>query len=61
MPEPLTGYTVIEMGTAIQGPAAGVYLADMGAEVVKIEPPIGDASRFHRDTDAENEQRMNRA
>lgn len=48
MPEPLTGYTVIEMGTAIQGPAAGVYLSDMGAEVVKIEPPIGDASRFHR-------------
>ncbi|MEM7020145.1 MAG: CoA transferase [Pseudomonadota bacterium] len=48
MPQPLTGYTVIEMGTAIQGPAAGVYLSDMGADVIKIEPPIGDASRFHR-------------
>ena len=48
MPEPLSGYTVIEMGTAIQGPAAGVYLSDMGADVIKIEPPIGDASRFHR-------------
>ncbi|MFT4727678.1 MAG: crotonobetainyl-CoA:carnitine CoA-transferase CaiB-like acyl-CoA transferase [Granulosicoccus sp.] len=48
MPQPLSGYTVIEMGTAIQGPAAGVYLSDMGAEVVKIEPPTGDASRFHR-------------
>lgn len=48
MPQPLTGYTIIEMGTAIQGPAAGVYLSDMGADVIKIEPPIGDASRFHR-------------
>lgn len=48
MPQPLSGYTVIEMGTAIQGPAAGVYLSDMGADVIKIEPPIGDASRYHR-------------
>ena len=48
MPQPLTGYTVVEMGTAIQGPAAGIYLSDMGADVIKVEPPIGDASRFHR-------------
>lgn len=48
MSEPLAGYTVVEMGTAIQGPAAGVYLSDMGADVIKIEPPIGDSSRFHR-------------
>ena len=48
MPQPLTGYTVVEMGTAIQGPAAGIYLSDMGADVIKVEPPIGDASRYHR-------------
>lgn len=48
MTQPLSGYRVVEMGTAIQGPAAGVYLSDMGADVIKIEPPIGDASRFHR-------------
>ena len=48
MPQPLSGFRVVEMGTAIQGPLAGVYLSDMGAEVFKIEPPIGDASRFHR-------------
>ena len=48
MPQPLTGYTIVEMGTAIQGPAAGIYLSDMGADVIKVEPPIGDASRFHR-------------
>jgi crotonobetainyl-CoA:carnitine CoA-transferase CaiB-like acyl-CoA transferase len=47
-PEPLSGIRVVEMGTAIMGPAAGIYLSDMGAEVIKIEPPIGDASRFHR-------------
>ena len=46
--EPLSGIRVVEMGTAIMGPAAGIYLSDMGAEVIKIEPPIGDASRFHR-------------
>ncbi|MBA59784.1 MAG: hypothetical protein CMQ40_11540 [Gammaproteobacteria bacterium] len=48
MPQPLSGIKVVEMGMAIQGPAAGVYLSDMGAEVFKIEPPIGDSSRLHR-------------
>ncbi len=48
MPEPLTGITVLELTIALQGPAAGVYLRDQGAEVIKVEPPIGDAQRFHR-------------
>ena len=48
MAQPLTGIKIVEMGMAIQGPAAGVYLSDMGAEVLKVEPPIGDSSRFHR-------------
>ncbi len=48
MPEPLSGIRVVEMAIAVQGPAAGVYLSDMGADVIKIEPPGGDASRFHR-------------
>ena len=46
--EPLSGVRVVEMATAIQGPGAGVFLADMGAEVVKVEPPLGDGSRYHR-------------
>lgn len=46
--QPLAGYRVVEMGTAIQGPAAGVFLSDMGADVIKVEPPIGDAARYHR-------------
>ena len=41
----LDGIRVLEFSTAIQGPAAGQYLADLGAEVVKVEPPIGDSAR----------------
>jgi crotonobetainyl-CoA:carnitine CoA-transferase CaiB-like acyl-CoA transferase len=48
MPEPLSGITVLEMTTALQGPGAGLYLREMGAEVIKIEPPLGDSSRYHR-------------
>jgi len=48
MPEPLEGFTVVEMAIAVQGPAAALYLRDMGAEVIKIEAPMGDASRYAR-------------
>lgn len=48
MSEPLSGITVVEMTIAVQGPAAGGYLRDMGAEVIKVEPPVGDASRHGR-------------
>ena len=44
MAQPLSGIKVVEMGMAIQGPAAGVYLSDMGAEVLKVEPPRAVAS-----------------
>ena len=48
MDGPLAGITVVEMTVAVQGPAAGLYLRDMGAEVIKIEPPLGDGSRYTR-------------
>src|SRR5215207_7325540 len=48
MGAPLEGIRVIEVATALQGPAAGLYLCDMGAEVIKLEPPEGETSRFHR-------------
>ena len=48
MPGPLEGLRVIEVATAIQGPAAGLYFANMGADVIKVEPPMGDPSRYHR-------------
>ena len=53
MPEPLTGVTVVEMTIAVQGPAAGLYLRDMGADVIKVEPPLGDPSRYGRGRDNE--------
>lgn len=41
MAGPLEGIKVVELGFWIAGPATGGILADWGAEVVKIEPPVG--------------------
>ncbi|MCC7276503.1 MAG: CoA transferase [Alphaproteobacteria bacterium] len=41
MPGPLDGIRVVELTTMITGPLTGMLLADMGAEVVKIENPDG--------------------
>lgn len=42
------GIRVVEWGTLISAPYAGKLLADLGAEVVKVEPPgIGDPARHH--------------
>ena len=44
--QPLKDVTVLEMGTFITGPAAGMILADLGANVIKIEQPgTGDPFR----------------
>ena len=46
---PLAGVTVLEMGTFITGPAAGMLLADLGADVIKVEQPVtGDPFRSFR-------------
>lgn len=42
---PLEGVRVIEFGQFIAAPAAGQALADLGADVIKVEPPSGDAAR----------------
>ena len=44
--QPLEGVKVVEMATFIAAPAVGRILADMGAEVVKIESAKGDNLRF---------------
>ena len=41
----LTGVTVLELGQVIAGTYAGTILADMGAEVIKVEPLRGDTNR----------------
>jgi crotonobetainyl-CoA:carnitine CoA-transferase CaiB-like acyl-CoA transferase len=41
----LTGVTVLELGQVIAGNFGGVILADLGAEVIKIEPHSGDTAR----------------
>ena len=46
MAKPLSGIRVLDMGTFITGPAAAMLLADMGAEVIKVEQPeTGDPFR----------------
>ena len=42
---PLQGIRVVEIGPYTAGPLAGRYLADLGAEVIKVEPPGGENSR----------------
>ncbi len=42
---PLAGIRILEVGTMLAGPYATMLLADLGAQVTKLEPPGGDISR----------------
>ena len=44
----LRGVRIVEQGTFITGPCAGMMLADLGADVIKIESPGGDPYRAYQ-------------
>ena len=44
-PLPLEGVRVLEFGHTVMGPSSSMVLADLGADVIKVEPPEGDRTR----------------
>jgi crotonobetainyl-CoA:carnitine CoA-transferase CaiB-like acyl-CoA transferase len=42
---PLSGIRVVELSHMVMGPTCGMILGDLGAEVIKVEPPRGDGTR----------------
>src|SRR5947208_10204191 len=44
-PQPLAGRRVVEFTHMVMGPTCGMVLADLGAEVIKVEPIQGDSTR----------------
>ena len=44
-PRPLAGVVVLDLSRVLSGPSCGKALVDLGADVIKVEPPEGDLTR----------------
>ncbi|MDH4144384.1 MAG: CoA transferase [Acidimicrobiia bacterium] len=54
---PLQGIRIIDVTHALAGPFAAMFLADMGADVIKVEPPTGEMTRFGGPYTRDDEER----
>ncbi len=54
MNKPLVGVRILDLTHMLAGPYAGMILADLGAETIKVEPLAGEGTRQLLATDPEN-------
>ena len=59
--QPLAGVRVVDFSMFVPGPFASSILADLGADVVKVEPPRGDPGRYYVPVQFDTENRNKRS